>query len=78
MAQASSCIAARKLLSVSGWAKHSILYEFTSLEGRMKDFEEGHEELALDPKQWTGRIARTTIHAPGSPTVGERIWPPVS
>jgi hypothetical protein len=78
MAQASSCIAARKLLSVSGWAKHSILYEFTSLAGRMKDFEEGHEELALDPKQWTGRIARTTVHAPGSPTVGERIWPPVS
>lgn len=78
MAQAQSCICARKLLSVAGWAKHSILYEFTSLEGRMKDFEEGHEELALDPKEWTGRIVKGTIHAPGSPTVGQRIWPPVA
>ena len=78
MAQVPSCITARKLLSISGWAKHSILYEFTSLEGRMEDFEEGHEELALDPKQWTGRIVQGTIHAPGSPTVGERIWPPLS
>jgi hypothetical protein len=78
MAQAKSCIAARKLLGVSGWAKHSILYEFTSLDGRMKDFEEGHEELALDPKEWTGRVAKYTIHAHGSPTVAERIWPPVS
>jgi len=78
MAQVSSCITARKLISVSGWAKHSILYEFTSLEGRMKDFEDGHEELALDPKEWTGRIVQGTIHAPGSPTVGERIWPPLS
>lgn len=78
MAQAPSCIAARKLVSVVGWAKHSILYEFTSLEGRMKDFEEGHEELALDPKEWTGRIVQGTIHTPGSPTVGQRLWPPVA
>jgi len=77
MAQVQSCICARKLLSVAGWAKHSILYEFTSLEGRMRDFEEGHEELALDPKEWTGRIVKGTIHAPGSPTVGQRIWPRV-
>jgi hypothetical protein len=77
MAGVQSCISARKLLSVSGWAKHSILYEFSSLEGRMKDFEEGHEELALDPKEWTGRIVQGTVHAPGSPTVGVRIWPPV-
>jgi hypothetical protein len=75
MAQTQSCIAARKLLGVSGWAKHSILYEFTSLEGRMRDFEEGHEELALNPKEWTGRVVKYTIHAPGSPTVAERIWP---
>jgi hypothetical protein len=78
MAQARACIAARKLLGVSGWAKHSILYEFTSLDGRMQDFETGHEELALDPKEWTGRVVQYTIHAHGSPTVGERIWPPVT
>ena len=78
MAQAGACITARKLLCVSGWAKHSILYEFTSLEGRMKDFEDGHEDLALNPKEWTGRVVGYTIHAPGSPTVAERIWPPVS
>jgi hypothetical protein len=77
MAHVPSCIAARKMVSVVGWAKHSILYEFTSLEGRMNDFEHGHEELALDPKEWTGRIVVGTIHAPGSPTVARRIWPPV-
>ena len=78
MAHTQACISARKLLSVVGWAKHSILYEFTSLEGRMQDFEDGHEDLALDPKEWTGRVVEYTIHAPGSPTVAERIWPPVS
>ena len=34
MAQMPGCIAARKLNSVAGWAKHAILYEFESLEAR--------------------------------------------
>ena len=78
MAQAPGSVGTRKLLSVAGWAKHSILYEFTSLEARLKNFEEPHKSLSADPKEWTGRVVRYTIHAPGSPFVGTRIWPPVT
>ena len=77
MAQMPGSIGSRKLLCVAGWAKHAVMYEFTSLEARMANFEEPHEAHALDPKEWTGRVVRYTIHAPGSPTVGVRIWPPV-
>jgi hypothetical protein len=75
MAQMNGCIATRKLLCVAGWVKHAILYEFTSLEARMMNFERPHEAFALDPKEWTGRVARYTVHAPGSPMVATRIWP---
>jgi hypothetical protein len=77
MAQMPGCIAARKLNCVAGWPKHAILYEFVSLEARMQNFEEPHESLAVDTKEWTGRVVRYTIHTPGSPVVGPRIWPPV-
>jgi hypothetical protein len=76
MAQLPGSIATRKLVSVAGWAKHAILYEFTSLEARLKNFEEPHESHALDPQEWTGRVVRYTIHTPGSPVVGRRLWPP--
>ena len=75
MARMPGCISTRKLLSVAGWAKHSVLYEFVSLEARQKHFHR-HESLALDPKVWTSKIINYTIHAPGSPSVGRRIWPP--
>jgi hypothetical protein len=45
---------------------------------RLENFEEPHEALAMDQKQWTGRVVRYTIHTPGSPVVGERTWPPIS
>jgi hypothetical protein len=77
MAQMPGSIASRKLICVAGWAKHAVMYEFTSLEARLANFEEPHESHALDPKEWTGRVVRYTVHAPGSPTVGVRIWPPV-
>lgn len=76
MAQMPGCVMTRKLLCVAGWVKHGILYEFESLEARMKYFEEPHEALALDPEEWTGKIFRSTIHTPGSPVIGERRWPP--
>lgn len=70
------CIATRKLLAVAGWPRHGILYEFTSLEARHAHFQ-SHESLALDEQVWTHRIINYTVHAPGSPHVGRRIWPPV-
>jgi len=71
------CIAARVMVCCAGWAKFSVMYEFTSVEARQKNFEERHE--ALDPSQipWTHRVHDYTVHAPGSPTVGTRLWPPV-
>lgn len=76
MGRMKGCLGARKLVSVSGWAKHSILYEFTSLEAREENFM-GHEAKALDEKEWSGRIIRSLTHAAGSPSVGIRIWPQV-
>lgn len=76
MARMPGSICTRKLVSAAGWAKHSILYEFTSLQAREDHFL-GHESLALDEKEWTGRVIRYTIHAPGSPSVARRIWPEV-
>ncbi|MDO9435826.1 hypothetical protein [Hydrogenophaga sp.] len=77
MARMQGSVLTRKYLSSSGWAKHGIMYEFESLEARTRQFEEPEESKIVDPKEWTGRIVRTTLHTPGSPVVGERIWPPV-
>jgi hypothetical protein len=67
----------RKLVSMLGWAKHGILYEFESLQARTQHFEVPHESRIVDPKAWVGKVVRSTLHTPGSPVVGERIWPPV-
>ena len=78
MARMPGCIATRVMLSVAGWARYSVLYEFTSLEARLEHFEKGHEAAALDEHEWSGRLVRYTMHTPGSPTVAQRIWPPVA
>lgn len=77
MAQLPGVVMTRKFLCSVGWAKHAVLYEFESLEARTTHFEEPHESLVMDPQEWTGRIVRTTLHTPGSPVVGDRLWPPV-
>ena len=71
------CIRTRKLASVSGWAKHAILYEFVSVEARNKYYltlEDGHPEA----KAWSDRLVPKLIHAPGSSNLASRIWPPVA
>ena len=70
------CIGCRKLVSISGWAKHSVLYEFTSLEIRNEYFPD-HERHAPDKDAWTDVVVRKLVHAPGSPNVGLRLWPAV-
>lgn len=75
MARMPGCIATRKLVGVAGWAKHSVLYEFTSLDKRLRNFEEPHEALALDSTRWQSKVMAGTVHTPGSPFIGERIWP---
>ena len=71
-----SCIAIRKLVSASAWAKHVVLYEFTSFEAR-------HENIGklatLYPEEikWTSGFTSKLLHAPQSPVVGRRLWPAV-
>lgn len=74
MAKMTGCVRTRKLTAVAGWARHGILYEFESLAMRLQHFEQGHESLALDPNHWTNKITRASVHAPGSPFIGTRIW----
>ena len=77
MAKMEGTIQTRKLVGVAGWAKHSILYEFTSREARMENFEIKHETHGLDEDAWYNNVIPFTVHAPGSPTIGPRLWPPV-
>jgi hypothetical protein len=71
------CVRARKLVSVSGWAKHAALYEFTSLKARNEHFifyERSHPEM----EAWSVRVVKNLIHAPNSSNVACRIWPPAA
>ena len=68
MAPMTGAVGARKLVSISGWAKHAILYEFVSIEATEKYFIDTDAE-------WSTRVIRNLVHAPGSPTLGQRIWP---
>jgi len=64
----------RTLASVAGWAKHAILYEFTSLEAR-NHFEDVHED-GDENREWTDRVFSHFTRAPGSSNVAKRLWPP--
>jgi hypothetical protein len=62
-----NCVGARELASVAGWAKHGVLYEFSSMDGLQPHFH--------DPHDWRLRVVPNLIHAPHSPSLGRRIWP---
>jgi len=66
------CVGIRKLVSVSGWAKHGVLYEFVSLEARNAHFPD-HEKANPEMDKWTDTLVRKLLHAPGSPNVAQRI-----
>ena len=72
MTRLTGCVGCRKIVSVSGWAKHGVLYEFVSLAERNKHFP-GHEKGRPQDEAFTDRLVRTLLHAPGSPNVAERI-----
>jgi hypothetical protein len=71
------CLGVRKLVSVAGWAKHGVLYEFTSREEREKYFR-AYENADPAMAAWTDRLRRSLVHAPGSANVAYRIWPAVA
>ena len=68
------CQGVRKLVSVSGWVKHAILYEWSSPEARNSTFVD-HEMENPKMEEWTDRVVRKLVHAPGSPNLARRIWP---
>ena len=70
------CIRIRKLVSVSGWAKHAVIYEFVSAAARNQKFID-HEKVNPEKEAWTDKVVRKLVHAPGSPNLASRIWPPV-
>ena len=70
------CIGIRKMVSVAGWAKHGVLYEFVSAAEREKHFR-AHERANPETDAWTARLVPTMVHAPLSPNVAHRLWPPV-
>jgi hypothetical protein len=67
------CIRVRKLVSVSGWAKHACFYEFTSLAIRNAN---PVTYSAAEMKAWKTIVERL-VHAPGSSNVAQRLWPPI-
>jgi hypothetical protein len=66
------CVRVRKLISVSGWAKHACFYEFTSLAARNEHFVH-YERANPEMEAWSKRVVRNTVHAPGSANVARRI-----
>lgn len=67
------CVRVRKLVSVSGWAKHACFYEFTSLAARSEHFIH-YERANPQMEAWSKQVVRNTVHAPGSANVAQRIW----
>jgi hypothetical protein len=69
-----SCVRVRKLNSVSGWAKHGIIYEFASKEGFDRDYAPA---VAASPLGLNGHsVVPNLTHAPNGPNSALRIWPP--
>jgi hypothetical protein len=68
-------IGARKMLATSGWVKHVIMYEFLSRDSRER-VQAAVERQHPDGIAWTKRFIPALTHAPRSPVLAERIWPP--
>lgn len=71
------CVAIRELVSVSGWAKHGILYEFVSREARDAHFPKLKDIYPAEGGVWSPKAVVKLMHAPDSPVIGTRIWPPI-
>ena len=62
----------RKLVSVSGWAQHGVIYEFVSLEARNKyvpTLAAAYPEM----EAWTNAFIPQLTHSFGSPHIAQRI-----
>ena len=64
------CVRGRKLLAAAGPQRHSVLYDFISMELQKKHFP------PLNETEWTSRVHTYLVHPIGSSLWGRRIWPP--
>jgi hypothetical protein len=71
------CVAIRQLVSVSGWAKHGVIYEFLSREARDAHFPQMRKMYPAEGA-WSDQCTPKLLHAPESPIVARRLWPAVS
>ncbi|MBL6957707.1 MAG: hypothetical protein ISR52_01905 [Rhodospirillales bacterium] len=70
-------IRGRKLISMAGWPKHGVLWEFTDLPEGDYSFEYRFIE-ADRGEEWPGRhVLEYVTHAPKGPHAGRRVWPAV-
>ncbi len=67
------CVRVRKLVGVTGWARHAILHEFTSAEARNAHFVD-REKSNKERLEWSERVTGKVLHYPGSPNVARRLW----
>lgn len=74
MSKLPGCVGMRKLVSVSGWAKHLVMYEFTSVEDRARNLP-SFKSLYPEQMKWTEEWIPKLLHAPDSPLVCRRVWP---
>jgi hypothetical protein len=70
------CVAIRQLVSVVGWAKHGVMYEFTSRADRDAHFPH-LKDIYPAESAWSEKCIPNLLHAPQSPIVGQRIYPPI-
>jgi hypothetical protein len=73
MCATESCVRTRKLNSVSGWAKHIILYEFTDEAGYRRDYFDAGKRTPIGLNGHS--VIPLLIHAPHGPNSCVRIWP---
>lgn len=75
MATLPGSVRTRRLSSVSGWAKHAILYEFVSQQARDTHYV-SMENNRPDLKAWSDRTIVKLGHATGAgANLANRIWP---
>jgi hypothetical protein len=70
------CVRTRKMVSVAGWAKHAIVYEFES-QAACKKYFPTREDINPEQQPWSDKVVSRVIHAPGSSNLGIRLWPPI-
>jgi hypothetical protein len=68
-------IGARKLVSIVGWPKHGIFYEFLAINPEDGTFETRMLANRTPPPVKLRPIQDYVVHAPNAPHAGARLWP---